>query len=165
VDRRDTFNTKQGAKEQNAPEKPSLLTTLQRYLLSLALHGTQEFAKQSIEQLKASEILDERMRKVWILLEKAAILPGFSLRTFIAGMPEELQPFVSEVFLEQDMTHADEDDQEKLEKEWKKTLQTYREQLKRHKLGDVAAKIATLEALQELSKEQQAEYETLLKQL
>ncbi len=71
---------------------------------------------------------------------------------------------VSDIFLEQELVRQL-DDEAMMAKEWGKTLETYREHFRKHARTEVAQRFAELEALSELSKDQQQEYDTLLKQM
>ena len=70
----------------------------------------------------------------------------------------------SEIFLEQELVHQL-DDEAIMTKEWDKTLETYREHLRKHARTEVAQRFAELEVLSELSQDQQQEYDRLLKEM
>ena len=152
------------ANSPNKQEKQEFIVTLQRYLLSLALHGNQEFVLKAVQDLLPADFTDPPLKNIWSFLEKTVKKGSFAIRIFTSELPEELQPMVSEIFLEQELVHQL-DDEVMMTKEWGKTLETYREHLRKHARTEVAQRFAELETLSELSKDQQWEYDTLLKQM
>lgn len=161
------YSSKAQQKNDDATQtanKQEFLVTLQRYLLSLALHGNQEFVQQVVQDLSSADVTDPPLKKIWSFLEKTVKKGNFTIRTFTSELPEELQPMISEIFLEQELVHQL-DDEAMMAKEWSKTLETYHEHLRKHTRTEVAQRFAKLEMLSELSQDQQREYDRLLKQM
>lgn len=151
------------AKKQEKQEQPldlSHLAVLERYLVALLLHGDDAFIRASLPKLATEYLIDSRLGKLIEHLQEYLAKTTFVLQDFSRHVPSELQQALSEVYMEQDFLH-DDDDQEQIAKEWNKTLPTYMQELRAERLQALSEQLAPLEEKGELTDKEQEKLEKL----
>ena len=109
------------------------------------------------KQLKKTKASSDKTKSASKKEDKSNNNPAFELADFFKQLPAELHEIVQEMYL-QELPYSE----DQLEKVWLDILAKIRLDQQKKKLSIITKKIAKLEKLEELTQQQEEEYQTLL---
>jgi DNA primase len=143
-----------------APQKISRLQKIERYILFLTLQLDNAETLKKIKRLNKVEWQDSKIK---LFMEAALKREPFSLKKTLQDLGEDVQEYISNLYLSP--TYTQHTENLKIKEEWDKTWEVLKKEINKQKVKSITDELTKLESKQELSEEEEALQMTLLQQI